>query len=104
MREIASVRPVSHGQKAVDPLKRLKPLSCRVAQLRVSHGQKAVDPLKPGMACRSCPAIWRLPRSEGRGPIEAPRRCHDRRRAEDVSHGQKAVDPLKLLAYRPHLL
>src|SRR6266545_2830637 len=114
-----SPRFVSHGQKAVDPLKLdgfvgPRPPGAGLPRSEgrgpieayyqgrvdlhppVSHGQKAVDPLKP-----CCPASWSagsgfgLPRSEGRGPIEAipqPLRCLSGPR---VSHGQKAVDPLK---------
>jgi len=61
---------VSHGQKAVDPLK-LRDVPRAEPRRLVSHGQKAVDPLKP----RRRPAA------------AAP--------AGSVSHGQKAVDPLK---------
>jgi len=39
----------------------------------VSHGQKAVDPLKLGRSGQFGTPSTRLPRSEGRGPIEALR-------------------------------
>jgi len=52
---------VSHGQKAVDPLKLCPVRHGATAFVRVSHGQKAVDPLKPDRG-----------RVRGRGRDESP--------------------------------
>src|SRR6266545_2304074 len=41
----------------------------------VSHGRKAVDPLKRRAERGRRERPRSLPRSKGRGPIEAPRRC-----------------------------
>src|SRR6266540_2799048 len=66
-----SVGVVSHGQKAVDPLKLVPPPDAELARGPVSHGQKAVDPLKHEPLQPRRPRHEGLPRSEGRGPIEA---------------------------------
>src|SRR6266545_1389728 len=62
---------VSHGQKAVDPLKQAMNPTNLPPKPVVSHGQKAVDPLKRGLGQPAQQSQRRLPRSEGRGPIEA---------------------------------
>ncbi len=61
----------------------------------VSHGQKAVDPLKRDEWTEKLFSIMGLPRSEGRGPIEAVKNDGITPGSVSVSHGQKAVDPLK---------
>ncbi len=63
----------------------------------VSHGQKAVDPLKLAAYLAIGAVLTGLPRSEGRGPIEARLWLKESRATTPpvVSHGQKAVDPLK---------
>src|SRR6266545_2448507 len=88
--------PRSEGR---GPIEAFAPFVGRSRMTAVSHGQKAVDPLKPASNPVAYPQYRdSLPRSEGRGPIEAAR---TQRRARprpcgQVSHGQKAVDPLKL--------
>src|SRR6266542_1852538 len=66
-----------------------------ILRSKVSHGQKAVDPLKPEYVDRPSFSKICLPRSEGRGPIEASWAWSTPMILCKVSHGQKAVDPLK---------
>jgi len=68
---VAAFVVVSHGQKAVDPLKLVLVVDHLSLEKVVSHGQKAVDPLKHVIRLVLDLALQGLPRSEGRGPIEA---------------------------------
>ncbi len=78
----------------MDPLKRAW-VKCLQLAFLVSHGQKAVDPLKQVLLWEYVPRLVCLPRSEGRGPIEALLAGVTSMHLLQVSHGQKAVDPLK---------
>ncbi len=70
---------VSHGRKAVDPLKRAGPYG-PAQESPVSHGRKAVDPLKLVTWLQKEQVTRSLPRSKGRGPIEAA--CRQVRQAD----------------------